>query len=356
LGNWDWNIATNELYWSDEVYRIFGLRPREFGATYEAFLASVHPDDRGAVKKAVGESLADPHTPYSIDHRVIRQDGTERIVHERGEVTFDETGKPVRMIGTVHDITELKRAEVESYRARRELLRMERVSHMGELTASLAHELNQPLTAILSNAGAALRFLQSDRLDPGELREILEDIVKDNKRAGDIIRSLRSMLKQEEMERETISINDVLRDMISLFHSEAIIRNIEVEMDLADPSPLVHVDRVQIQQVMLNLIMNAAEIMSRNEPEGRKIILKTRPVDHGAVQVAVRDLGPGIEEKNLDRIFEPFFTTKRSGLGMGLSLSRSIIEAHGGRIWVENNPDKGVTFYFEIPVVTTRDQ
>jgi PAS domain S-box-containing protein len=350
LGNWDWNIVTNELSWSDEVYRIFGLRPREFGATYEAFLASVHPDDRDVVKKAVDESLVDPHTPYSIEHRVVRTDGSERIVHERGEVTVDETGKPVRMIGTVHDITELKRAEVESYRARRELLRMERVSHMGELTASLAHELNQPLTAILSNAGAALRFLQSDRLDPGELREILEDIVKDNKRAGDIIRSLRSMLKQEEMERESISINDVLRDMISLFHSEAIIRNIEVEMDLADPSPLVHVDRVQIQQVILNLIMNAAEIMSLNEPESRKIILKTRPIDHGAVQVAVRDLGPGIKEKNLDRIFEPFFTTKRSGLGMGLSLSRSIIEAHGGRIWVENNPDKGVTFYFELPV------
>jgi len=160
------------------------------------------------------------------------------------------------------------------------------------------------------------------------------------------------MLKQEERERETISINDILRDMISLFHSEAVIRNIEVEMDLADPLPLVHVDRVQIQQVMLNLIMNAAEIMSHNEPEHRKIVLQTRTNDHGAVQVAVRDLGPGIEEKNLDHIFEPFFTTKRSGLGMGLSVSRSIIGAHGGRIWVENNPDKGVTFYFELPVLS----
>jgi PAS domain S-box-containing protein len=350
LGNWDWDIVTNELRWSDEVYRIFGLQPQEFGATYEAFLASVHPEDRNIVKKAVDESLADPHTRYSIEHRVIRQDGSERIVRERGEVIFDETGKPVRMIGTVHDITEFKRAEIASYRARRELLRMERVSRMGELTASLAHELNQPLTAILSNARAALRFLQSDRLDLGELRDILQDIANDDKRASDIIRSLRSMLKEEERERETISINDMLHDMLSLFHSEAIIRNIEVEMDLADPLPLIHVDRVQIQQVMLNLIMNAAEIMSRNEPEHRKIVLQTRPIDRGAMQVAVRDLGPGIAEKDLDHIFEPFFTTKRSGLGMGLSISRSIIEAHGGRIWVENNPDKGVTFYFELPV------
>jgi PAS domain S-box-containing protein len=346
--------VTNELSWSDEVYRIFGLKPREFGATYEAFLESVHPDDRDAVKKAVEESLADPHTPYSIDHRVIRQDGSERIVHERGEITFDDTGKSVRMIGTVHDITELKRAEIESYRTRRELWHMERVSHMGELTASLAHELNQPLTAILSNAGAALRFLQADRLDPAELHDILQDIVKDNKRAGDIIRSLRSMLKREAMEQETISINDVLRDIISLFHSEAIIRNIAVEIDLAEPSPVVHVEKVQIQQVLINLIMNAAEAMSDHGPDGRKIVLQTRLIGHRAVQVAVRDFGPGISEKDLNRIFDPFFTTKRSGLGMGLSISRSIIEAHGGRIWVENNPDKGVTFYFEIPVLSDK--
>jgi PAS domain S-box-containing protein len=354
LGNWDWNIAINELSWSDEVYRIFGLQPQEFGATYEAFLASVHPDDRDAVKKAVDASLADPNTPYSIDHRVTRQDGSERIVHERGEVTFDETGKPIHMIGTVHDITELKRAEVESYRARRELQRMERVSRMGELTASLAHELNQPLTAILSNARAALRFLQSDRLDLAELREILQDIANDDKRASDIIRGVRFMLKQEEIEQETISINDVLRDMISLFHSEAIIRNIEVEMDLADPLPLVHVDRVQIQQVILNLIMNAADIMSHSGPENRKVILQTLPIDPATVQVAVRDFGTGIAEKDLDHIFEPFFTTKRSGLGMGLSICRSIIEAHGGRIWVANNPDKGVTFYFELPVLSDK--
>jgi two-component system sensor kinase FixL len=148
----------------------------------------------------------------------------------------------------------------------------------------------------------------------------------------------------------------MLRDTVSLFHSEAVIRNIAVEIDLVDPSPVVHVEKVQIQQVLINLIMNAAEAMSHHGPEGKKIILQTRLIDHGTVQVAVRDFGPGIEEKDLDHIFDPFFTTKRSGLGMGLSLSRSIIEAHGGRIWVENNPEKGVTFYFEIPVVTTSDQ
>jgi two-component system sensor kinase FixL len=220
---------------------------------------------------------------------------------------------------------------------------------MGELSASLSHELNQPLTAILSNARAALRFLQANKLDPGELEEILQDIVKDDKRAGDIIRSLRTLVTRDEGERETVSINDVLHETVSLFRSEAIIRNIEIEMDLADPLPLLDVNKVQIQQVLINLMMNAAESMTRDDSANKAIVLQTSASHDGMVQVAVRDFGSGIEELDLRRIFEPFFTTKRSGLGMGLSLSRSIIESHGGHIWAKNNPDKGITFYFDLP-------
>ena len=223
---------------------------------------------------------------------------------------------------------------------------------MGELSASLSHELNQPLTAILSNAGAALRLLQADELSPGELKEILQDIVKDDKRAGDIIRSLRTLVSRDEGEQETISINDVLHESVSLFRSEAIIRNIRIEMDLADPLPLLHINKVQIQQVLINLMMNAAESMARDESANKAIVLQTLASHGGVVQVAVRDFGSGIEEPDLRRIFEPFFTTKRSGLGMGLSLSRSIIESHGGHIWAENNPDKGITFYFDLPGIS----
>ena len=219
---------------------------------------------------------------------------------------------------------------------------------MGELTASLAHELNQPLTSILSNARAALRFLEAGRLETDQLREILEDIARDDKRAGDIIRSLRSMVKPEEGDQELISMNDVLTEVSSLFHSEAIIRNIRVETECTNPLPLVSINKIQIEQVLINLMMNAAESML-DVSEERKIVMRTWRTDGGAVQVAVRDFGPGVEEEDLSKLFEPFFTTKRSGLGMGLSLTRSIIEAHGGHVWVENNPDRGATFYFDLP-------
>jgi two-component system, LuxR family, sensor kinase FixL len=282
---------------------------------------------------------------------IVTRNGEKRLVLLNVGALRNKDGAIVQSTSVQTDITELKRAEAEAFHARRELMHLERLSRMGELTASLAHELNQPLTSILSNARAALRFLQSDRLDMGELKEILQDIANDDKRAGDIIRNLRSMVKQEEGVAEQVQINDVLTDVVSLFRSEAILRNIFVEMDFANSLPAVNVNRVQIQQVMVNLMMNAAESMVSEASGNRKIILQSRAVDHHAVQVAVRDFGPGVKEEELDKIFDPFFTTKRSGLGMGLSLSRSIIEAHGGHIRVENNPGEGVTFYFDLPVL-----
>jgi two-component system sensor kinase FixL len=279
--------------------------------------------------------------------------GSCALVSIRAErVWREELVQRFRLISEVFaSALERKRAEQEAFDARRELLRMDRLSRMGELSASLSHELNQPLTAILSNAGAALRLLQADELSPGELEEILKDIVKDDKRAGDIIRGLRTLVKRDEGERETISINDVLHEAVSLFRSEAIIRNIRIEVDLADPLPLLYINKVQIQQVLINLMMNAAESMARDESANKVIVLQTLVPQGGMVQVAVRDFGTGIKDQELHKIFEPFFTTKRSGLGMGLSLSRSIIESHGGHIWAENNPDKGITFYFDLPGV-----
>jgi PAS domain S-box-containing protein len=271
-------------------------------------------------------------------------------LHVSVDPVFDDKGQIIRVIHTVKDVTESKRAESEAYRARRELLRMERLSRMGELTASLAHELNQPLTAILSNAQAALRFLQSENPDLNELGDILQDISSDDKRAGSVIRSLRAMMKQEEREREPLTINELVREVVSLFHGEAVLRNVSIDMEFTESLPSLLADKIQLQQVVLNLMMNATEAMDHEPPERRKIVLKTRRADHGAIVVAVRDRGPGIEEEKLDRVFQPFFTTKGAGLGMGLSISRSIIEAHGGRLWAENNRDKGATFFFEIPI------
>jgi two-component system, LuxR family, sensor kinase FixL len=221
------------------------------------------------------------------------------------------------------------------------------------LSASLSHELNQPLSAILTNANAALRFLRSGRLQPTELEEILVDIVKDDKRAGDIIRSLRAMAKRDGEGKELLSINDVVGDTVALFRSEAIFRNLRVEMDLAGILPLLSISKVQIQQVFINLMLNAAESMEGREPSKRLITIRTAASD-GAVRVSVRDHGPGIEEQRLHEVFEPFFTTKASGMGMGLSLCRSIMESHGGHIWAQNDPDEGATFYFDLPVTDNK--
>jgi PAS domain S-box-containing protein len=278
---------------------------------------------------------------------------TDAWLHVSVDPVFDDRGEIIRVIHTVKDITERKRAEAEASNARRELLQLDRLSRMGELTASLAHELNQPLAAILNNAQAGLRFLQSDKINLDELREILHDITQDDQRAGNVIRSLRSMVKREEVERSPILLNNVLNDVIQIFHTESIFRNVHVETEFDGSLPPVLGDKVQLEQVALNLILNAADAISDNPPEYRQILLRTRVKDN-RIRMTVRDFGPGIDQENLERIFEPFFTTKGAGLGMGLSVCRTIVEGHEGRIWAENNPDRGATFVFELPVISNQ--
>jgi PAS domain S-box-containing protein len=263
---------------------------------------------------------------------------------------LDGEGEISRVVQTIKDITRQKGAEGEIFAARRTLQHTDRLLHMGELTASLAHELNQPLTSILSNARAALRFIKSDSLDQAELAEILQDIVDDDKRAGNIIRSLRSMVKPEDSERELVDINGIVREVVVIFNSEAIIRRIRVETVLGDLLPYINGDKVQLQQVVVNLMMNAVDSMLKTSKISR-IIIRTEPTGNGGVMVSVRDFGLGVDDKELARIFEPFFTTKDTGLGMGLSLSRSIIESHGGHIWAKNNIDGGATFFFNLPAL-----
>jgi PAS domain S-box-containing protein len=275
----------------------------------------------------------------------------EAWFHVSVNPVLDDKGEITSIVHQARDITEQKRTEAEIHRAREELLRVERSFRMSELTASLAHELNQPLAAILSNAQAALHFLESDKPDLNEFREILHDIIQDDKRAGNVIRSLRSMMKREEGEKKPIILSEVLNDVVSILHSEAVFRNVHIETEFGGSLPPVLADRIQLQQVTLNLIMNAAEAMSRKLPEERRIILRTEATDH-CVRVSVRDFGRGIDKEDLERLFQPFFTTKGSGLGMGLAISKSIIEAHGGRIWAENHPEGGAIFVFELPVIS----
>jgi PAS domain S-box-containing protein len=348
--DWEYWLGPDEkmLYVSPSAERITGYPATEFMKRPALRWELVMPEDRESWKEHFLNEYKDPKL-HGAQFRICRRDGETRWIDHVCRPVIGEHGETLGVRASNRDITALKQAEAEAFHARKELLRTDRLLRMGELTASLAHELNQPLTSILSNARAALRFIQSGNLDMGEFKEMLEDIAQDDKRASDIIRSLRSMVRPEEGERSRVSMNDVLREAVSLFHSESIIRNIRVEMNLAEEPLPVMVDKVLILQVLVNLLMNAAESMGLGVSGDREIVLATWATDDEAVRVAVRDVGPGIEAEELSKIFDPFFTTKRSGLGMGLSLSRSIIEAHGGRIWAENNKGRGVTFYFELP-------
>ena len=247
------------------------------------------------------------------------------------------------------EVTERKRAEVQAERSRQELAHFTRVSTMGELAASLAHELRQPLTAIMTNAQAARRFLDATPPDLRELGQILGDIIADDTRAADVIQRLREMLSKGELRRAVLDLNDLIRDVIRLLGSDVVIRNVKVGLEL-DPGPLVvNGDRVQLEQVILNLFVNAMDAMAEVADGERTIVVRSETEGAEAVHVAVRDAGTGMRDGAHEEIFKPFYTTKPEGMGMGLSIAKSIIEAHGGTIWATNNPERGATFHFSLP-------
>ena len=247
------------------------------------------------------------------------------------------------------DITELRRAELEVQRSRADLAHVSRVSTVGEMTASLAHQLNQPLAAIMTNAQAGTRILASARPDVDEVRAILVDIVKDDRRASDVIQRLRELLRKGQLEMTRVNVTSAIRDVVDLTGSEAIIRNIAVSLEFDQEPVFVRGDRVQLQQVILNLLHNAMEAMSDADDRPRLIVIGCRQTADGQIVVSVRDSGPGLRPGSEDSIFEAFYTTKSSGMGMGLSIARSILEAHGGAITAANHPDRGAIFEFCLP-------
>jgi two-component system, LuxR family, sensor kinase FixL len=278
----------------------------------------------------------------------------ERLTDNRGNVRWlqtvkrpilDNDGSANQVLGASTDITQRKETELELRRQREELAHLTRVSTMGELAASLAHELNQPLTAILSNAQAAQRFLAANPADVEELGEILKDIVQDDSRASEVIQRMRALVKKEELAFVSLDLAGVVRDVAALVHSDAILQGVRISLDLNSGLPPVRGDKVQLQQVVLNLLLNAFDAMKDCPANEREVKVQAETTEAGLLRLAVRDRGPGLRGDNLDKVFQPFYTTKREGLGMGLSISRSIIEAHGGRLWAENNPDRGATFY-----------
>ncbi len=303
-----------------------------------------HPDDRTRY-------FADPTMRAMAAGRALfgrRKYGSEVPV-EIG-LTPIRTSEGLFTLASIVDITARKDAELEAQRHRAELAHVTRLSTMGELAASLAHELNQPLTAILSNVQAAQRFLAADPADLEEVREILKDVVEDDKRASEVIRRLRALVRKEQPALAPLDLAGVIRDVALLVQNDAILRNSRVSVDVDPGLPPVHGDRIELQQVALNLFMNAFDAMRDSPAHQREVSVRAALDGAETVKVAVRDRGTGLGAEDLDRIFQPFYTTKRDGLGMGLAISRAIIEAHGGQLWAENNAGRGATFYFTVRV------
>jgi signal transduction histidine kinase len=265
----------------------------------------------------------------------------------------DELIQQLNLVGEVFaNALSRKQTELEAQRLRQDLSHIGRVSAMGELAASLAHELNQPLTAILSNAQAAQRLLAADVVNLPEVREILDDIVSDDKRAGDMIHRLRGLIKKGDLEFAPLDLNEIVGEVAWLVRSDAVLRNVSLRLEFADDLPNVRGDRVQLQQVVLNLVLNGLEAMRESRTGERILVIRTARDGVAAVRVAVQDCGPGIDEKDLDRMFEPLYTTKEEGLGMGLAIVRTIVEAHGGGLGAVNNPQGGATVHFTLPTST----
>jgi two-component system sensor kinase FixL len=349
LGMWEWDIARNEIWITDKGRALFGFAPSE-KVDFERFRSRVHPQDRESVLMAVENSLRTSEE-YRSEYRVVLPSGQLRWIAGRGHVEFNGNGQPVRMRGASLDITERKQAEEQAARQRNEMAHLSRVSTLGELSGSIAHELSLPLSAVLSNAQAAQRVLAKGDADLAEVRDILNDIVSEDKHACEVIRRLRQWLKKEEAQQHSLQINEVVEDVLKLIHSDLVNQKITVDTEFAQHLPTVIGDPVQLQQVLLNLVVNACDAMTDCTTPERRVLIRTR-VENGssAVIVSVTDRGGSIPEEKMEQIFEPFFTTKAQGMGLGLSVCRTIISAHRGKLWATNNSDHGATFHFSLPI------
>ena len=481
-GSWVWDVRSQTvLYCSEEMFRIFGLDPREDLPTRKNFRQRVHPEDRELVDSEFAQSIREKVDNFS-EYRVILPDGTVRHINSSGHPVLDEDGEIIEFVGTAVDVTERKQNELErrrlaslveqaaelmaiadlsggtpiylnkagldmvgfdsleEARARRgihyifpddrqfvneilwptvlekgswsgeirfrhfktgepipvlysafriddpetgrpvnignvcrditerkraeaeasendrryremqvELAHANRLATMGQLTASIAHEVNQPIAAAVVNAQAALRWLRGGTSNLEDAREALTSIVSNAERAADVINRIRALIKKAPPRKDRLEINRVILEIIEFTRGEAVKSGASVLMELADHLPVVEVDRVQLQQVLLNLVINAIEAMSVEELASRKLLISTMATESGDVLVAIQDSGPGLDAEMLERVFESFYTTKPTGLGLGLSICRSIIEAHGGRLWASANQQRGVTFQFTLP-------
>jgi signal transduction histidine kinase len=347
-GSFGWTPSDGELHWSDEGFRIFEI-DRAVKPTMELVLQRIHPDDRALMSQTIDETSRG-EKDFDVTTRLQMPDSSVKYVHVLSHAMRDGSGN-LEVVGALTDVTAAVRAEqVERalHQAREELAHLARVATLGELTASITHEVNQPLAGILTNAHAILRWLDRATPDIAETRLGVDRIIRDAEHAADVIRRTRDLFRKAEPEKLPLDINAVISDAISLVRHEAVSNGVSLRLELASGLPPVSGDRVQLQQVIINLAVNGIEAMAGIGEGLRNLLVRSYLEGSHQIVVAVQDRGPGIDPENIEKLFNPFFTTKRDGVGMGLSVCRSIIEAHGGRVWACRNIGPGATFQFAL--------
>jgi PAS domain S-box-containing protein len=349
--------GTGEIrYWSEECHRVLGFDPQGGQPRFETFFQRIHPDDQARTLEHL-ERAGREKAEFEFDYRIVHPGGEVRDIHTIGHPVFSPSGNLVEFVGTVIDVTERRRAEDERERLREaqaDLSRVHRVTTMGELTASLAHEVNQPIAAAVTNANTCLRWLVRDQPDVEEARAAAMRIVKDGTRAAEIVKRIRLLFKKGTSERELVDVNEIIREMTVLLRGEATRYSISVRTDLAADLPEILGDRVQLQQVLMNLMINGIDAM-KNMDGTRELAINSQRGKTEDVLVSVSDTGAGLPPQQAEQIFNAFFTTKTDGTGMGLRISRSIVESHGGRLWAANNSPRGASFYFALPTRVEAD-
>jgi PAS domain S-box-containing protein len=345
IGSFSWRVPADEITWSEQLYRIFQI-DRDVQVTFALIGTRIHPEDLSVFQEHIERSRRD-RSDVQLEFRLQMPDGAVKYVHLVAHIRGDHG--QLEYIGAVQDVTERRSSEEALSTARSELSHVARVTSLGVLTASIAHEVNQPLSGIVTNAGTCLRMLAADPPNVDGARETARRTIRDGNRASEVISRLRSLYGKKDPTIESVDLNEAAREVLALSLSELQRSRVILRPELAHDLPLVAGDRVQLQQVILNLLRNASDAMSTIDDRPRDLLIRTEPDDNDRVRLSVSDVGIGFEPQATDKLFEAFYTTKNGGMGIGLSVSRSIIERHHGHLWATPNNGPGVTFSFSIP-------
>lgn len=353
LGLWEWDMIHDSVWVTEVGRQRLGIADTR-RMSLNDYLQLLHPEDRETTRQAISH-VAESGGDFQAEFRVIRPDTVIRWIAARGQIERDSNGKPLRLRGVSMDITERKQAETELQQHRRDLAHASRVSTLGQLSSALAHEINQPLGAILRNTEAAELFLKQTPPDLDELLAIIMDIRKDEQRAASVIERMRALLKRRELRFETLAIDELITQVASLLDAEIQSRHVTLQIDVPGELPKIVGDRVHLQQVILNLVLNSLDAMDGINAGQRQIVIRASQTMDEVVELTVIDRGTGFAAEQLQHLFEPFYTTKSEGTGIGLAISKTIVEMHGGEISAENNPDGGSTVRFTVKVAEEVD-